>query len=82
MHIVTTRKRRKKKSFRVLTLLTERDDALIIHAQVDDKRWHTLSFHVIDTFCFVLLALCIKAKDIVFKFIIEYSSLIRDFGPY
>jgi len=29
---------------------------------------------------FTLLALPTKAKDIVFTFIIEYSSL-RDFGP-
>jgi hypothetical protein len=29
---------------------------------------------------FLLLALPTKAKDIVFRFIIEYSSL-RDFGP-
>jgi hypothetical protein len=28
-----------------------------------------------------LLVLPTKAKDIVFRFIIEYSSL-RDFGPY
>ncbi len=28
-----------------------------------------------------LLALPTKAKDIVFRFLIEYSSL-RDFGPY
>ncbi len=48
MHIVTTRKkeRKKEKSFKkvqtprfwVLALLTERVDAPIMHAQVDDKK--------------------------------------------
>jgi len=28
------------------------------------------------------VGLAYQGKDIVFKFIIEYSSLIRDFGPY
>ncbi len=28
------------------------------------------------------VGLAYKGKDIVFRFIIEYSSLIRDFGPY
>ncbi len=27
------------------------------------------------------VGLAYKGKDIVFRFIIEYSSLIRDFGP-
>jgi Co/Zn/Cd efflux system component len=44
MHIVTTRKEeRNKKSFKKVQtprfwVLTERDDALIMHAQVDDKK--------------------------------------------
>jgi hypothetical protein len=37
------------------------------------------ALHVQLSFC--LLALAMKGKDIVFRFIIEYSSL-RDFGSY
>jgi hypothetical protein len=31
---------------------------------------------------FVLLAFAYQGKDIVFGFILEYNSSLRDFGPY
>jgi Cu/Zn superoxide dismutase len=59
---------RKKKSFKkvqtprfwVLTLLTEKDNALIMHAQGDDKSRQALL--PCDTFCFLVLSLRTKAR--------------------
>jgi len=58
--------------FWVLTLLTERLDARIMHAQVDDKSRHALLS--CDTFLFCSVGLAYHGKDIVFKFIIEYNK--------
>jgi hypothetical protein len=38
-------------------------------------------FKIIMINYFLVAGVAYQGKDIVFRFIIEYSSLIRDFGP-
>jgi hypothetical protein len=52
--------------------------------RVDSILFHLLALRTVIFFSLslVFVGLAYQGKDIVFRFIIEYSSSLRDFGPW